>query len=146
MSIINITSEIKEANERLAEILDELDSLTQWSTKNAASAIGKLQERWKSICVDTTTATSDVFLRKCEDLLSDCAVFQNEITKKTAYFAETTQLRISEIEELASDNDHIKSISQQIVERWNGTEQPQLMFLYNKLEELETSIRNMMEL
>ena len=146
MSTKNITSEVKEANERLAEILDELDSLTQWSVNNAAVAIGELQEKWKSICVDTASAKSNDFLRKCENLLADCVVFQNEIIKKTRYFAETTQLRISAIEELTGDNDHIKSISQQIAGRWNGTEQPQLTFLYNKLEELETSVRDMMEL
>jgi len=146
MSIKNITSELKEANERLAEILDALESLTQWSVNNAAAAIGELYERWKSICVNTVSVKSDEFLHKCENLLADCAVFQKEIIKKTSYFAEMMQLRISAVKELAGDNDHIKAISQQIVERWNETEQPQLTFLYNNLEELETSIRDMMEL
>ena len=140
MSTEDITSEIKEAN----KMLDSLEDLTQWCATNAAAAMDNLQEKWKGICVDASSTESDSFLRKCEDLLSDCAVFQNKIVGKARYFMETAQVSISVIEGLASDNDQTSSISQQIVERWNKIEQPQLMFLYDKLEELETSIRDMM--
>ena len=146
MSSENITFKVKEARDMLADINDVLEHISQWCLNNAAVAISKLQDEWANICSTTKSTEPDVFIQQCENILADCETFQNQIDEKSMNFTDTTEIRLPSIKKLASNDDDTSSLMKQVSQHWNETVQPQLVFLYEKLEELESNIRDMMAL
>jgi len=144
LSSENITFKVKEARDMLADINDVLEEISQWCLNNASVAISKLQDQWANICSTAKSTESDVFIQQCEDILADCETFQNQIDEKSTNFTDTIETRLPSIKKLAGNDDDTSSLVKQILQHWNETVQPQLVFLYEKLEELELSIRDMM--
>ena len=142
MSSENITFNVKEALHMLADINDVLEQIRHWCLNNAAVAISKLQDEWANTCSPTKSTEPDVFIQQCENILADCETFQNQIDEKAMSFTDTIEIRLPSIKKLAGNNDDTNFIMKQISQHWNETVQPQLVFLYEKLEELELSIRD----
>ena len=142
----SITSEVKKAQNAIAEILELLEGVTQWCMNNAALAINGLQEDWENICSKAKSTSSKSFLRRSKNLLQDCTVFRTLIIERAEDFVDKVENRLPQIRGSAENNDETASLMDQIINRWNEVEHPQLMFLYEKLEELESSIQDIMAL
>ena len=146
MNLEKTNLDTEEAREMLADILDALEETAQWCTQNAAEALSKLQDEWGRTCACAESTDTEPFQQECQTLLEDCAIFQNQVIAKTRYFTDIAQDRLPIIQELAGSDVAIQSLCREVAERWNDTEQPQLMFLYEKSEELEKIIRDLMAL
>ena len=145
MSAEKLTSELAEAREMLAEINEQLEKISHWSTDNAAGALGKLQDKWEKACLDAVSTQSPEFQGRCEDLLADSEVLQTHIVEQAQYFTNTAEDRLSALELLAGNDKDMQDLTKQVFERWNGTVKPQLTCLYEKSEQLEKSILDMMQ-
>ena len=144
MSSENITFKVKEARDMLADINDLIEQISQWCLNNAGVAISKLQDKWAITCSTAKSTKLDIFIQQCENLLADCETFQNHIDEKSMNFSDTIEIRLPLIKKLAGNDNDTSSLIRQVSRHWNETVQPQLVFLYKKLEELELSIRDMM--
>jgi len=142
LSSENITFNVKEALHMLADINDVLEQIRHWCLNNAAVAISRLQDEWANICSKAKFTESDVFVQQCENILADCEAFQNQIDEKSINFTDTTEIRLLSIKKLAGNDNDVNFIMKQVSQHWNETVQPQLVFLYEKLEELELSVRD----
>ena len=142
MSSENITFNVKEALHMLADINDVLEQIRHWCLNNAAVAISKLQDQWANACSPTKSTEPDVFTQQCENILADCEAFQNQIDEKVMSFTDTIEIRRLSIKKLAGNDNDANFIMKQVSQHWNETVQPQLVFLYEKLEELELSVRD----
>jgi len=144
MSSENVSPDVKEAHEKMAEIHEFLEGTSQWCLNNAAEAINKLQEDWEDMCIRLKEKSIEPsrFLRQSENIFQDCVTFRELIVEQAQDFSERVQNRLSQIERVAENNDNTASLMDQIIKRWNEVEHPQLMFLYEQLTELESIIQD----
>lgn len=133
----------KESWETLAQIGDYLDEVYQWSRNEAYNTLKKLCEKWKSLCSQTASSKSRKFCQQCEQILAECDSFRRDIVSRSQYFADISQDRLPVIIEQAGDDKKTVSLLKQIIELWNTVEQPHLVSLYEKSEQLEARIRDM---
>jgi len=145
MSAEKLTSEILEANQILAEINDQLATTVLWATHNAPSALRKLQNKWKKACGEDSTQSPE-FQKQCEDLLADSEFLQTHIVEQAQYFTHTAEDRLSDLEKAAGKDKNTEENIKKAFEQWNGIVNPQLIYLYEKSEQLEKSILDMMQL
>ena len=145
METTNMSDEVKEAWDILAEINDLLGEISQWASSEADTAITELHSKWQELCSNTETARSKKFIDGCEKLLKECDSFRAKVVEKSQSFAENAKDKVSMISELAGDSKETKSLLEEVLKLWNEVEQPRLMFLYNNTAELESSIMEMME-
>jgi len=145
MGTEQITTEVQEARENLAQIMEMLDGTAHWCANSGYTALSNLCEKWTKICRQAEPNDLAAFRGQCEDLLDDCAAFQTYVYKAGREFANRVENRLPLLEELAGDDEDSKSIGRQITERWNNVEKPQLLSLYIKSEQLEKGIRDMMD-
>ncbi|MBC8509621.1 MAG: hypothetical protein H8D34_32640 [Chloroflexi bacterium] len=145
MSAEKLASEIMEANEVLAEIYDQLAKTGSWATHNAPRALRKLQDKWEKVCLAAGSTQSPEFQEQCENLLTDNKVLQTHIVEQAQYFTDTAEDRLSALELLAGKDKNTEEIIKDVFEQWNGKGKPQLICLYEKSEQLEKSILDMMQ-
>lgn len=144
MSSESVSPDMKEAYEKMEEIQEFLEGISHWCLNNAAEAINRLQEDWENMCIrlKEKSIKPSRFLRQSENLLQDGIVFRELIIEQAKAFSDKVQNRLPQIKEVAENNDDTASLMDQIMERWNEVEHPQLMFLYEQLKELESSIQD----
>ena len=144
MNSESVSSAVKEANEKMAEIHEFLEGISQWCLNNAAEAINRLQEDWGNMCIrlKEKSIKPSRFLRQSEIIFQDCVAFRELIVEQARDFSEKVQNRLPQIEGVAENNDDTASLMDQIIKRWNEVEHPQLLFLYEKLAELESNIQD----
>ena len=134
MNSESVSSAVKEANEKMEEIHEFLEGISHWCLNNAAEAINRLQEDWENLCIRLKEKSIEPsrFLRQSEIIFQDCVAFRAFIVEQARDFSDKVQNRLPQIEGVAENNDDTASLMDQIMERWNEVEHPQLMFLYEK--------------
>lgn len=145
MDTTNIPSNIKQAMEIIAEINDLFGEITQWAGGDADAAIKELFDNWQELMSKSETAISKKFIDECTKLLKGCISFREDIVEKSQFFAKNTKDKISSINKLAGDDKEIESMLKDVLKLWNEFGQPRLEFLFEKAEELESSIRDIMD-
>ena len=148
MSSENVNPDVKEATEKMEEIHEFLEGISQWCLNNADEAINRLQEDWGNMCIRLKEKSIEPsrFLRQSEIIFQDCVAFRALIIEQAKGFSDKVQNRLPQIKGVTENNDDTASLMDQIMERWNKVEHPQLMFLYEKLKELESIIQDVREL
>ena len=135
----------KKSWETLAQISDYLDDIYKWSFNEAHDTLGNLYEKWKNLCSQTASAKSRKFCQQCEQILAECDSFRRDIVRRSQHFADISRDRIPVIIEQAGDDKETVSLLKEFMELWNTKVQPHLVSLYEKSEEFEDRIRNMIE-
>ena len=141
----DMPSEVKEAWKILAEINDLLGAISRWTGSEADDRIKQLHNNWQTLCSQTETARSMEFYNSSQDILKECELFRADIVNRARMFAEKVQSRGPVISELAGDNKETRALTEELLKLWNETEQPRLVFLYEKTAELESRIMDMIE-
>ena len=141
MSTENLTPKVKEARIILEDIKITIENIDNWCSKEAAAAINKLPDRWANICSMAENTEPDVFIQQCEEILADCEAFRDQIDKQRANFTKISANRQDVIEKVAGTDEGTKLFMEQVSEHWDEHTHPQLVLLYEKLEELEQNIR-----
>lgn len=141
-----VTPELREAQSMLAEVLDESHETAQWCINNAYTALRKLQDEWTSLCSHAELKNLVDSRDKSEELLADCSVLRLCITERAERFAAAARTRLTDIADLAGDDEGIKRLVQQVVDDWNEAVQPRAVRLYEHVEKLEDGIQNVMDL
>jgi len=142
---LELSPEAREARITLAETIDALHAISDWYTNNATGALRKLQERWHTLCSQEGKELSEGFSEQCEDILADCEVLRLTIWEKTTDFADTASRRLPLLNDLAPDDDGVQQCNRAFFDGWNESTQPQAVRLYECVEKLEDSIRDMMD-
>lgn len=141
MSTENITLKVKEARDMLTDIKLTIEKIDDWCLKEAAAAINKLPDRWANICSTAKTTEPKIFIQQCEEILADCEAFRDQIDKQCTNFTKISANRQDMIKKVAGPDNGTKLFMEQVSQHWNEITQPQLLLLYEKLEELEQNIR-----
>jgi len=145
MDTTNISGNVKQAMEIIAEINDLFGEVTQWAGNEADAAIKQLYSDWQELMSKTENAVSKPFLEECTKLVKRCLSFREDIVGKSQFFAKNAKDKISSINKLAGDDKNVKSVLEDVLKLWNDFGQSRLEFLFEKAEELESSIRDIME-
>ncbi len=145
MGTTNMSSEVKEARQIIAEINDLLSVLTQWAGDEADAAIKGLHSKWHELMAKTEDPISKEFIDECEKLLGECESFHTEAGEKILSFVEDAKEKVSMIKELAGGDKEIMSILEEVLKLWNEAVQPRLKFLCDNTAELASSIMGMMK-
>ena len=145
MGTTNMSYDVRKAQKKLAEITDLLGKLSYWTDDEAEVMVKKLYDDWRELCRTTNSATEDGFEFQCNEILGRCKIFRMSLVKKGQGFSKKVMVRLRSIPKSAGDNKEINSLTSGILKLWNEVEQPRLVFIYEKTEELESRIRDMME-
>ena len=146
METAEMSNEHKEAMKRIAEINDLFGEVDQWAGGAADTEIKKLIEDWKILISAEEIAISEKFVKKCLKLIDRCISFREDVVEKKQNFEKSAQDKISAIKELTNGDKDIMSVLEDVIDLWNKYGQPRLELLFDKSEELETSIRDIIEL
>jgi hypothetical protein len=136
------TDRIAEVRNQLVETNELLEQIGSWCKNNAFPALNNLYDRWKAVQSQVASAESSSFGQQCEDIIEDCVVFQDLIHEKSRCFTNSAAQYARMSQAVAGDHEDLQLLVDQLKTRWNEVEQPQLVSLYNRLEELETDVRN----
>jgi len=140
----NTAGRVAEARNLLADMTEMLEQISAWCERKALPALDGLYNRWKSTCSEATSAGSPTFHQQCNDILQDCTVFQDMIHEKIQCFTKSADRYAQMSRALSADLTDLQAIADQLKTQWNEIQQPQLASLYDKLEQLETDVRNAM--
>ena len=140
------TCEYNESIEMLSEIIDIKDNITNWCNNNVGIALDKLYDDWKRACKESSAIESDNFKSISKNLLMDCSVLQRQILQKASFFEDIVKDRIFAIKILSENNNEIKSLSEDVFTQWNEKDKPRLLLFFEKTEDLDLMIRNIVNL
>jgi hypothetical protein len=141
LSTENSTLKVKGARDTLADILEVIENIDHWCLNNADAAINNLHDRWANICSKEKDTELNIFIQQCEEILADCEAFRDQIAEQCTNFTNEIKDRQPLIKKLTTSDNDTKLLMEQVSEHWNEHTHPQLITLYEKLEELEQSIR-----
>jgi len=142
MGIADISNKNKKAMETIAEINDLFLEVTGWIGGEADTTIKHLYGKWQELMSEPENAITKAFVDKCIKLIDECIAFREDIVEKGRFFAENAKNRISSVNKCVPEDKDIKSILDDELGLWNKHGQPQLVFLFERAEQLELSIRD----
>ncbi len=146
METSELSSEHKEAMKRIAEINDLFGEVDQWAGDEADRKIKKMIKDWEKLISEKEIVISEKFVKECLHLIDESISFREDIVKKKQEYVKSAQDNISAIKELAKGDKDILSILEEVIGIWSKYGQPRLELLFDKSEELEASICDVIEL
>ena len=142
----NRTARLAEANSILEEMFELLEEISSWCKQKASPALIDLYDMWRDSCSEAALAESPSFRRQSDDIVANCIVFQNMIDENRRRFMNSADRCRRANKSLGPDSKYLQDLMDTVAERWNEVEQPQLELLYTGLGELETTVRNAIEI
>ena len=135
-----------EAKRVLSEMIDTLENTSYWSEAQAHNALAKMCDDWRQACTESTSTDSETFQLRSEVLLEDCQTLQECIADRCRSVSAMMDDRVTVLRVLADGDETITSLAKESIQRWNQTEQPQLLHLFDDVENLESRIREMRDI
>ena len=145
MSTQDIKPEVLEGRDALEDVQFCLEDTANWCSNNAHKALTELHNEWQKLCNTAKPEDLESFRQQCEDILKNCEVFYNEILKKAQTIKDLADNRFPVISTYAGDDPGTKAFMAQIQNLHENIVHPKLLFLFEKMQELESSIRDMIE-
>lgn len=145
MQTASIPKEHRQAMERIAEINDLFGEIHGWAGNAADTEIKALYHAWQTL-LSKEVARSKIFVDQCLKLIDRCLSFRAEVVEKKGIFVKNAQDKISAIQQYADGNGELLSLLKDVLDMWNAYGQPRLEMLFDRSFDLETSIRDVIDL
>ena len=138
--IVQLTAEDMAARFTLADAFDEYNATARWCTHNAYRALRQLHEDWSSACRTADPAAPTEFRATCHDLLGNCEVLRMAIAQRAQRFAKSVSTGLPVLHALVQGDPDCRELTRTVIDDWNGKLQPDIVRLYECVEQLEDSI------
>ena len=142
--VVQLTAEDIAARATLADAFDAYQETARWCTHNAYRALRQLHEDWSSACRAVDPAALTEFRATCHDLLGNCEALRMTIAQRAQRFAKSVSTGLPVLHALAHGDPDCQKLTQKMLDDWNETLQPNIVRLYEHVEQLEDSIHGTM--